>query len=201
MNIEGYVLAGGRSSRMGTPKAKIEIGGRTYLELAENALRDFGCVTVTVVGGSVLENFIPWLPDVELDPPVSGSIVGLYTALSAANTDWIAILAVDLPLVNDTFLKRLWDHRDADTDAVVPVQPDGRLQPLCGFYKVGPTLEAVRASIVNGKFSLHGILDRLTVRQVNYTDYADFPNAEHLLLNVNTPDDHALALKIAQGQL
>lgn len=201
MRVEGYVLAGGRGSRMGMPKAGLEIGGRTYLEIAANALRDFGCVPVSVVGGSVPENSIPWLADAVLEPPILGPLVGLYTALNAASTPWISVLAVDLPLVNDELLKIMWNLGSADTDAIVPVQPDGRLQPLCGFYRVRPTLEAADAAIANSRFSLHSVLDRLKVRSVNYSEYSDLPNAEHLFLNVNTPDDHVLASEIAQGRI
>jgi molybdenum cofactor guanylyltransferase len=195
MNIDGFVLAGGRSSRMGTPKAALELAGSTYLEIAAGTLRDLGCNKPSVIGGQALRN-LPSLTDHEFDPPISGPIVGLYTALNASSGAWIALLAVDLPLVNATLLKRLWELKNVDSEAIIPVQPDGRIQPLCGFYKVAPALTACREAIANDRISMHSVLDRLKTRTVGFLEYEDLPDAKDLLLNVNTPEDHARVLEI-----
>lgn len=183
---------------MGTPKTALEIGGVTYLEIAVRVLRDFGCEDVSVVGGKAPAGFAS-IPDAVLDPPVSGPITGLFTALTAADTQWIAVLAVDLPLLSEAFLRRLWGMRDTDCDAIIPIQPDGRLQPLCGFYRVKPTVAAVRVSLSGGQRSIHAVLDRLVVKLLNFPDYGDLSNAENLLLNVNTPADHARILEIVSS--
>ena len=180
---------------MGTPKTALEIGGVTYLEIAVRVLRDFGCEDVSVVGGKAPAGFAS-IPDAVLDPPVSGPITGLFTALNAANTEWIAVLAVDLPLLSEAFLRRLWGMRDTDCDAIIPIQPDGRRQPLCGFYRVKPTIAAARDALSGGQRSMHGVLDRLVVKPLQFADYSDLPNSENLLLNVNTPEDHARVLEI-----
>lgn len=49
MSVAGIVLAAGRSSRMGEPKALLEVGGVTFLERAVGILQKGGCTTVTAV--------------------------------------------------------------------------------------------------------------------------------------------------------
>lgn len=198
MKVEGFVLAGGRNSRMGRPKATLEIGGRTYLDSAVETLLAFGCETVTIIGGEHHPG-IRTLPDATLEPRVSGPIRGLYTALQNAETERIALLAVDLPLVTNQFLERLWKFAAGDIDAVVPVQKDGRVQPLCGFYKASPSLNGCQKALACARLSMHSVLDQIETRAVEFTEYSDLPNAESILLNVNTPDDHAHALAILEG--
>lgn len=195
MKMKGFVLAGGRSSRMGRPKAALKIGRRTYLAVAVEALLALGCETVTIVGGEG-HSRMRTIPDATLEPHISGPVRGLYTALLNADTEWIALLAVDLPLVTTKFLERLWTFSNDGIDAVIPVQKDGRAQPLCGFYRSVPAIKSCSDAIANEQLSMHSVLDRVNVRRVAFEEYSDIPNAEHILLNVNTPEDHTRVLAI-----
>lgn len=92
--ISGYVLAGGRSSRMGQDKALLKLGGRTLLDRAVSTLRR--CTgDVTVVGTDLL----PEVPSIADEAPGQGPLGGIEAALSHLSRDWAAFLPVDMPLL------------------------------------------------------------------------------------------------------
>ena len=92
--VSGYVLAGGRSSRMGQDKCLLRLGGRTLVEWAVSTLQS--CTgDVTVVGPDVL----PGVQAIRDEVPGHGPLGGIEAALSHLGRDWAAFLPVDMPLL------------------------------------------------------------------------------------------------------
>lgn len=119
------ILAGGRSRRMGVPKAGVVLEGRTLLERAAGAARAAGLRPVVVAKrGSVL----PAVPDLERwdepDEPVH-PLTGVAAALRRAGRP-VVVLPVDLPGVPPQLLA----HLAARTAPLVVVEGAGRLHPL-----------------------------------------------------------------------
>lgn len=206
-DIGGFVLAGGASSRIGRPKHALLLGGRTLAERAVSTMSALTGERVTVVGndidGGIGDARLKVVPDDTRGLAVStderrAPIFGLYTALSVANTDWVAVLAVDLPFVSGALLSRLASMRSDETDAIVPVQPDGRLQPLCAMYRRDVFLDAARIAIETGELSLHKLIGRVRVRRVEPVEFADLPDSENFFFNVNTPADLEAAAKLLE---
>lgn len=206
-DIDGFILAGGASSRMGRPKSEIVLGDRSLVERAVSTMSELADERVTIVGNDVSAGSdgtrIKVIADFASEPDEHGHerrapIFGLNTALSVATTEWIAVLAVDLPFVRAELLARLASFRSEDIDAVVPVQADGRLQPLCAIYRRDGCLEAARAAIATGEFSLHKLLGGVRVRRVEQSELTDLPGAENFFFNVNTPADLEAAAKLAE---
>src|SRR5262245_5622258 len=105
-DIEGFVLNGGKSSRMGSPKGALRIGGQTLVERAAEALRSVG-ERVCVIGGSDF-NDIQVLPDVAwAGSDQKASIFGLRSALLHCTTAFAAVLACDMPFVTGEVISRL----------------------------------------------------------------------------------------------
>ena len=131
------VLAGGRSSRMGSPKAHLEWHGSTLLR------RVVGLVARSVDGPVVVVRApgqdLPALPDaVEvLDDPVEGSgpLQGLATGLSAlrATDEHAFVCSTDLPLLHPAFVRAV-TRAGRDADVALPVV-DGHRQPLMACYR------------------------------------------------------------------
>src|SRR5688500_3876598 len=108
-DIDGYILAGGVSSRMGADKAMLVLGGATFIERAARAL---SAVTerIAVVGGEVSTDAgaafsgttLRRVPDTEvsLNGRQNAAIKGLYSALMDSDREWVAVLACDLPFVS-----------------------------------------------------------------------------------------------------
>ncbi|MFN0138743.1 MAG: molybdenum cofactor guanylyltransferase [Pyrinomonadaceae bacterium] len=207
-DIDGFVLAGGASSRMGRPKHALLLGGRSLAERAVSIMSALTGERVTIVGndidGGIGEIRVKLVPDDTRAFAVStderrAPIFGLYTALSLASTGWIAVLAVDLPFVSGELLARLASMRSDETDAIVPVQPDGRLQPLCAMYRRDTCSDAVSVAIETGELSLHKLLGGVRVRRVVSSEITDLPGSENFFVNVNAPDDLQAAAKLLEN--
>ena len=177
--ISGFVLAGGRSSRLGRDKALLpwpphgsaEGNSQTLLAHAVARLQRI-CNTVAICGNrddlSRTETVIPdALPD-------SGPLGGIVAALEHSSTDWNILLAVDLPFLPVEVLQALTARASATEDAVATscrsslpsvacVLPylDGLPQPLCGLYHraLAPGL---RRALQTGKFKVMAALQEAT---------------------------------------
>jgi molybdopterin-guanine dinucleotide biosynthesis protein A len=199
-SIEGFVLAGGASSRMGLDKAFLKLGDRTIVEMAISALRAIS-EKVSVVGARDVE---PLGSDIEILDDVlprywthgKASIIGVYTALRKARAEWAAILACDLPFVDGRFMELLRRRISSDLDAVIPVQPDNRLQPLCALYRSKSCLKAVESMFRERELRLHNIAVRVRTQSLLQVEYKDLPGSENYFLNINSPDDYKVAADI-----
>jgi molybdopterin-guanine dinucleotide biosynthesis protein A len=132
-DLGAVVLSGGRGARLGgTDKAAIELGGRTLLERALDALVDV--TEVVVVGPEV-----PTRRRVQFtseDPPGGGPAAGLLAGVRAFDVPptWVVVLAVDMPLVTAQTVRRLVAAARAGGSLLV--DDHGRTQPLCAVYSV-----------------------------------------------------------------
>ncbi len=200
--IEGFVLAGGQSRRMGQSKPALLLGGNTLLDRAAATLYRIADPVYAVGNFSADLTSLPIIEDEPIGANARGAIIGLYTALFHAKTEWAAILACDLPFVNCELLTKMVsvveqfaDSPDISADAVFAEQPDGRVQPLCGLFRPGICLPEVRKMITDGKWRLQDLTTRLNIRILRFAEYEDLPGADHFFLNVNNPDDYLTAIE------
>jgi molybdopterin-guanine dinucleotide biosynthesis protein A len=102
--VHGFVLAGGKSSRMGVDKATLPFHGRPMVEIAVEKLRGF-CAEVSIVGNrNDLESYGSVVQEERLD---AGPAAGIEAGLKFARQEWAMFIPVDVPLVPETLL-RLW---------------------------------------------------------------------------------------------
>jgi molybdenum cofactor guanylyltransferase len=115
-HIAGFILAGGRSSRMGRDKAMLEIDGVTMMDRAIDLLRRVG-IEPAVVGSfdeSSLRVGVPVIPD---DWPGAGPLGGIATALRYSQTPWNLVIACDTPYLTTEWLEFLKDRACATFQA------------------------------------------------------------------------------------
>jgi molybdopterin-guanine dinucleotide biosynthesis protein A len=183
-HIEGFILAGGASRRMGEDKAALLYDGRSFVAHIAQTLM---AVTrrVSIVGALPPKDAgrLPFVPDIYAQ---WGALGGLHAALAACQTEWAAVVACDLPLVSAALLQHLASLRE-DFDAVAPVQADGYPQALCAFYRVAKCRDCAQQLIASGERRPRTLLRAVRTRWVTPAEITDLPNAERLLLNVNTP--------------
>jgi len=198
MNLDAYILIGGRSTRLGRDKALVEVGGQTLAERAAKTIEAaLAPMRITFVAGEEDRSGLKHHVISDLRPGF-GAWSAIETALTSAQAEWILVIACDLPFVSVELLRLLADAIDDGIDAVVPEQPDGRLQPLCAFYRVKPVLAAVAAR-VNAQTSLppvNAIFDDLNTLVMTQSEYCDLPGSENFFLNVNTAADLAEAIAL-----
>jgi molybdopterin-guanine dinucleotide biosynthesis protein A len=195
--IEGFILAGGASSRMGHDKARLRLGGETFVARIAHSL---GTITqrVSVVSTRTDSRELR-LPVVSDSYEQCGPLGGLHAALVACRAAWAAVVSCDLPFVSGELWARLATYAADDIDAVVPSQTDGRVQPLCALYARASCLAHVEALLRAGELRPRMLLPHVRARLLAPDELADLTNAERLLLNINTPDDYRQAMTKDEG--
>jgi len=197
-DVEGFILVGGQSSRMGSDKSELMFGARTGVEHITAALRGL-TKQIRLVGARDKTNSrgLESVPDIY---ERWGALGGIQAALSACQSEWALIVACDLPLVTTDFFTRLSQlarQSGAETfDAIVPIQPDERPQPLCAIYRRASCSAVVKLLIDRGEHKPRALLASVRTRWVKFEELSDLRNAEHFFLNVNTPHDYELAKEI-----
>ena len=212
-------MAGGASSRMGCDKAQLRLGGKTFIEKSVVALSAVATENITLVGEinqhpleikflNLTGQKLRVINDLILEKQSSGTnrpraaIIGLYTALINAEKEWLVVLACDLPFVSGKLLKRLvflLQNSQAETnsyDAVVPIQSDGKMQPLCALYRRAACLNVAEEMLAGKDWSLQNLLQRVKTYFVSFDKIADLQNSEHFFFNTNTPEDFSKAQEI-----
>lgn len=182
---EGFILAGGASSRMGTDKSRLTIDGQSFMERIAQTLSEVTS-KVTVVGQECNDLKLESVADVH---PKWGALGGLQTALSVCQTEWALVVACDLPFVTSELCKRLMALRES-FDAVVPVQQDSRPQPLCALYKIEPCLVQATQLIAAGQRRPLDLIQGVNTRWVEFSEVKDLRNADKFFVNINTPEDY-----------
>ena len=173
----GFVLTGGRSSRMGRDKALLSIEGISLVERTAQFVRD-AAGSVTLIGAP--ERYahlgLPAIPDLIAD---SGPIGGLYTALQRTRSDWNLVVACDMPGLSANFLRRLLEAAIGQNSAALVPETASGLHPLCAVYH-RRILPAVASAIQHKQFKMHDLLRLIQAASWPVEDPA-------LLENVNTP--------------
>ncbi|MFO0801375.1 MAG: molybdenum cofactor guanylyltransferase [Gemmataceae bacterium] len=190
----GIVLCGGRSSRMGRPKAWLSIGGEPMIV---RVLRSVAAVAEPVVVVAAVGQELPPLPDrvdvVRDEADGNGPLQGLAAGLAAlvGRAGDAVVTGCDCPLLTPAVLRRLVELR-ANASACVTVVDDIP-RPLPGAYSLG-VLAEVGALLAAGQLRLGALLDRFACRLVAPSEFTDIDPQLLSLLNVNTPDEYARVL-------
>lgn len=192
-DIEGFVLNGGMSSRMGTAKGSLRIGDVTFAEQAAKSLLAV-CDRVYLVGGDATIDGVETVPDLAWKgEDERASILGLRSALLYCSTRFAAVLACDMPFVTGEVFVRLECEmsllESGQADVIVPLDQTGWQQPLCAIYDRVRSRIAVEAYLETGQLQIRGLLDQLRVCVIEAAKFADLENADNLFTNINTPKD------------
>jgi molybdopterin-guanine dinucleotide biosynthesis protein A len=128
----GFVLVGGRSSRMGRDKALLPLNGLTLVEVLAGLVKS-AAKTVRLIGPPDRYESLGF-PVVADSVENCGPLGGVYTALSITRADWNLIVACDMPGLTADFLENLLRAAEAsEADCVVPAGTRG-VEPLCAVY-------------------------------------------------------------------
>ena len=181
---EAFILAGGASSRMGTDKSQLPLEGQTFTErIAETLLKLTDSVSVV---GRQADSNLPSVADVY---PQWGALGGLHAALATCKREWAIVVACDLPFVSAELFSLLAEKR-VDHEAVVPIQEDGRPQPLAALYRVDPCRQRATELIEAGRRRPLDLLEAVKTCRVSFAEIRNLDQAERFFVNINTPSDY-----------
>jgi molybdopterin-guanine dinucleotide biosynthesis protein A len=185
-DVAAFVLAGGKSTRMGRDKAFVDYDGRTLLarmlDLARSVTAD-----VRIVGSR--EKFRSYAAVVEDAFRDCGPLGGIEAALRASSSELNLILASDMPFVSREFLQYLIDQaRMAPEAGVVVPLADGRRQPLCAVYRVEFAAVAENSLRV-GQYRIDRLFERVRTRVIEPEELAAAGFSPAIFRNLNTPEE------------
>ena len=185
--MTGFILAGGRSSRMGCDKALLSLDGHSFIERVAARLRPH-VSSLFIIGHARHRQALAGLPidgvitDLAAD---MGPLMGIFAGLMHSTTALNLFASCDMPHLSDPAITRLL-HTWSDSYEIVANQlPDGRLHPfplLCHLRNG----QAVGRLLNKGERSLHGWIRR-SRSQLCLVEDAPM---SHALTNVNTPEDY-----------
>lgn len=182
LSIEGYVLAGGKSSRFGSDKATHLVDGKPMALWVADALSRYAA-PITLVGKRELHAGLG-LPLIQDSVVGAGPLAGIVTALANARKPWCLIAACDMPRLGSAPLDTLVHMAGRTKSHAILLQtPDGRVQPLCALYARaahGP----LSAALSKGVRKVTDALDGVSWEMLEASDSPPFTN-------VNRPKDLA----------
>ena len=195
------VLAGGRSSRMGTPKAALEWHGSTLLRRTVGILARATGGPVVVVRAPGQE--LPALPpDVEIisDPregkgPVQGLAAGLGALVDRADVAFVS--STDMPFLHPAFVRRVLRAVHEGADVGLPVAR-GYPQPLAAAYRTKLASLAERL-VLQERLRPAFLFEQCTVTRLDEQSLRDDPVLAALdphldsVVNINEPDEYRTA--------
>jgi molybdenum cofactor guanylyltransferase len=182
--IDAIVLAGGRSSRMGTDKARLMLDGRRLIERVVAECNKVAQRTFVVADAPSRFADIPLDATLVRDSfPGTGPLGGLHAGLTRTEHDAVIVVACDMPFI-DAEVIALMASAFNGCDAFVP-RVDGRLHPIHAVYSpaVLPTVEELA---VGPDRSMHALLARLNVIAYEPSGLA-LDRLKRSLTNVNSP--------------
>jgi len=185
--VSAFVLAGGKSSRMGRDKAMLSLQGRTLLVVTEDLARTVA-QDVRIVGPPK-----KYGPDAIEDLyPDRGPLGGIHAALTVTKTDLNLMLSVDTPFVAPKFLTFLVSEAvRGGTTVTVPFVGE-RFQPLCAVYR-REFLSVAESALQAGKNKIDPLFCHTTVRRIDEAELMRLAFDPRMFDNLNTPEDFARA--------
>lgn len=195
--IAGFVLAGGASSRMGRPKALLEIGGEPMLVRTARLLESVtGSATVIGTFDGCEELPLPFLKD---EWPGTGPLGAIATVLRKSSAPWNLIVGTDLPYLTREWLEYVVERATASqADAVVPMNLRGA-EPMCAAYhKCAEAL--LLTTIEHGTRKVTDGLKSLSIEWMEPSEWKRFDSAGVLFKNMNTPEDYEEAKAALEGR-
>jgi molybdopterin-guanine dinucleotide biosynthesis protein A len=190
-SLMGVILAGGESTRFGSPKALFPLGGRPMAAWSAQALQPYFAQVVVIANDKETgpELGLPFRGDLQFG---MGPLGGLVTALAWAREEgWggVFLLGCDLPLVRGSTLGRILEYGFQEMPILVPESfgPLG-LEPLCAAYTLD-CLSPARDLLNEGRRSMMGLLEKTGFTRVPAAKLGGQELLSRTFMNVNTPGE------------
>jgi len=182
MYITGIILAGGKSRRMGTDKALLEINKKKLLQHAIAFCSPFCTRLLISSNHKEHQKFgIEIIPD---DINNCGPLGGIYSCLKQSETDWNFVLSVDSVFVEHEFIQEMIKAR-GNYSAIVPLHSGGK-EPLIALYHK-KAISDIKTQLETGNYKMNFLLEKVNTHLFDSTKWIEkYPKLFH---NANYPED------------
>ena len=169
-NITGIILAGGKSSRMGTDKGFLKLKNTSFIKYSIEALKPLVQEIIIVSDNTDYDIFdYKRINDAIKN---AGPVAGIYSGLEASKTEYNLILSCDIPLIKTNILEKLIDNIDS-TSEIIQIESNGKTMPLIALYKKS-CKSVFLESLQNNERRLRHVIKNCKTK--------------HIILNVNEHD-------------
>jgi len=182
--LTGIILAGGKSSRMGHDKGQLLFRGKPLIRYALDLLEPLCDHILISANDKTYKVFgYPVVPD---GITGAGPLAGLSAALKNSHTHDNLVIPCDTPFLSRDLLDYLL-CTVRDQKAVIPVHPDGRTEPLCGYYSTD-IVPLIEKNLEKGKYKMTTLLEEARAFFLKMDETLPF-YTPRLFSNLNTPAD------------
>ncbi|NDJ53251.1 MAG: molybdenum cofactor guanylyltransferase [Chloroflexi bacterium] len=192
------ILAGGKSSRMGRDKSFVELAGQAVIEHVIERVTNLGQQETFVITNRPTAYRHLGLVMVSDLVPEKGSLGGIYTAITHSPTDWVLVVACDMPFLSSTLLQHMVSLiQESSFDVIVP-RVEGHPQGLHALYHKR-CLDPIREQIEQDRLKVIGYYDQVRVRYLDESEYQGYDPEGWAFFNLNSPADLADARRVAKN--
>jgi molybdopterin-guanine dinucleotide biosynthesis protein A/molybdopterin converting factor small subunit len=186
------ILAGGKSSRMGQPKALLPFDGEPLILHVVRALKKIFAEAIVVAAP---EQALPELPALLVRDEVAyqGPVSGIYHGLHAATQEVCFVTSCDAPFLNLSLIANL-TGRISTCDVVVPYWED-RYQPLHAVYRRS-CLALLKQQLERNELRPIFLYDKVRTRKMPEDEIRAIDPEGLSFLNMNSPEEYETALRI-----
>ncbi len=178
--VTGIILAGGKSSRMGTDKGFLKLNNNLFIKHVINAVKPLVSETIIVSDNNNYDVF--GLKRVEDEIKNAGPLSAVYSGLKTSKTQYNFVLSCDIPLITTEILKKLLKEIDKHTD-IIQIVSQGKSMPLIALYK--KQCETVFLELLNNNERRMNY----AINQCNLKTIILQTEEEIYTKNINTPED------------
>lgn len=188
-NATAVVLAGGKSTRMGTDKSLLEVNGTPLIAQITAQLRSVFSEVLVSTNAPEKFSFLQ-LPMVTDEEPGLGPLMGIYSSVKKARYDTVFVTGCDIPTVNIPFVEKMIDDASG-VDVILPVDDGGRFEPLFAVYNKSAAL-AMKTALDDKRLKVTAFMDDVVVKNVA------LPTGDWYR-NLNTPTEFDSFVSAANG--
>lgn len=177
--INGIVLAGGKSSRMGTDKGLVPYKGIPMVEHMIRLIQPYCKGIFISANTSGYEGFgYQVVPDIHLH---KGPLAGIHAGLSASDTNWNLVVSCDMPLITAIHVEKLLQY-NAEGSTLVAAKIIDRVQPLFACYHRA-LIPSMEEHLKEDRLKMMHFLEEVHAHYVIFDEQNDlmsFSNFNHL---------------------
>jgi len=177
MKIVGIILAGGKSSRMGFDKTKIDFKGKSFLDKTIALMENF-TDNILVSSNNDVDIKYPIIKD---EIKNIGPLGGIYTILKNIKNDVALIIPADMPMLDKEIIKKLIENYSENDDICV-FENNGKPEMLVGIYHKR-LLPIIEKQIEKKEYKLQILLQKSVSKKIDGSLFTQ------QFININTPDD------------
>ncbi|MDD2319887.1 MAG: formate dehydrogenase accessory sulfurtransferase FdhD [Geobacteraceae bacterium] len=184
--VTAVILAGGKSTRMKSNKALLPYSGELFIERIHRQLSALFPEVMLVTNTPELYRFLPcrMVPD---EYQGLGSLAGIHAALKHSSTEYVFVVACDMPYLNSELLRQMVAKAQG-CDVVIP-ESDGGYEPLHAIYRKS-CLPAMEEALQSGKIKIVDCFDWSKVSVVSRDEIVAVDPEFLSFRNINTPEEY-----------